>query len=84
MALLAEDGRFGVQAMKSMVEIEAADKAALDMLGKAQSPSVVCALVVERRLLNVHVEGLRHIPIASLVGGTLCLLVSVVLFAVVS
>jgi hypothetical protein len=32
-------------------------------------------------LQNIHVEGLGHIPVLSLAGGTMCLLASVVLFA---
>jgi hypothetical protein len=98
MALLAEDGRFGVQAAERMVEIEAAGEAALEVLGSRprprpwwrwrsgkHGPHLLRALLLWNvDLPNVHVEGLGHIPVASLAGGTLCLLASVVLFAAVS
>jgi hypothetical protein len=35
-------------------------------------------------LPHIHVEGLGHIPVASLAGGTMCLLVTVVLYAAAS
>jgi hypothetical protein len=102
MALLAEDGRFGVQVAERMVEIEAAGDAALDALGSGPRPQprpwwrwhrrsgkrgphpLRALLLWNLDMPNVHVEGLGHIPVASLAGGTLCLLASVVLFAAVS
>lgn len=86
-ALLAEDGRFGLQAAESITQIEAAGEAALDALGARRragwikSPWVTRALLFWGVRLGTHVEGLGHIPVASLVGGTLCLLASVILFA---
>jgi hypothetical protein len=35
-------------------------------------------------LPHIHVEGLGHIPVASLAGGTMCLLITVVLYAATS
>jgi hypothetical protein len=101
-ALIAEDGRFGVQAAERVIEIEAAGEAALDALdtgtrprrrswwrwlwrstgGKYDGPHPLRALLLWNvDLRNVHVEGLGHIPVLSLAGGTLCLLASVILFA---
>ncbi len=87
-ALLAEDGRFGMQVTDVITEIEAAGEAALDALGTDS------ALGRRRRrdlfhmlwfgdvvLQHVHVEGLGHVPVLSLAGGTLCLLMSVLLYA---
>jgi len=100
MGLLAEDGRFGVQVAERMVEIEAAGDAALDALGSGTRPRprpwwrwrsgkrgphpLRALLLWNVDMPNVHVEGLGHIPVASLAGGTLCLLTSVVLFAAAS
>jgi len=99
MALLAEDGRFGVQMAERITELEVAGELALDALGslpshrararpwwrfewRKHSPHLFRALMVWNvDLSNVHVEGLGHIPVASLGGGALCLLTSVVLFA---
>ena len=97
MALLAEDGRFGVQAAERIIEIEVAGELALGALGSLprararpwwrfnwgkQAPHLFRALMLWNvDLSNVHVEGLGHIPVASLGGGALCLLTSVVLFA---
>ena len=97
MALLAEDGRFGVQTAARITEIEVAGELALETLGslprprarpwwrfnwQKHAPQLFRALMLWNvDLSNVHVEGLGHIPVASLGGGALCLLTSVVLFA---
>jgi hypothetical protein len=86
-ALLAEDGRFGVQSAEGITEIKAASAAALDALGLSsrsggrKHPHLLRALWLGSVLPHAHVEGLGHIPVASLAGGALCLLVSVILFA---
>lgn len=87
-ALLAEDARFGVQSAGDITEIEAAGEAALDALGSSASSSGRKHRYRFRTmwfgnfiLPHMHVEGLGHIPILSLAGGTLCLLMSVVLYA---
>ncbi|KAI0002474.1 hypothetical protein BJV74DRAFT_601256 [Russula compacta] len=87
MALLAEDGRFGLQAAERITEIEAAGEAALDALGARKRAGWIKSPWVTRALLfwgvrpSTHAEGLGHIPVASLASGTLCLLASVILFA---
>jgi len=89
-ALLAEDGRFGVQSAEDVTEITAAGAAALDALGlRSRSggrkhPRLLRALWLGSVMPHTHVEGLGHIPVTSLAGGALCLLVSVVLFAAAS
>lgn len=97
MALLAEDGRFGVQTAAHLTEIEVAGELALGALGslprarprpwwrfswRKHAPQLSHVLMLwNADLSNVHVEGLGHIPVASLGGGALCLLMSVILFA---
>jgi len=87
-ALLAEDERFGVQSAGSITEIEAAGEAVLDALGSGSGSSGRKSRSLFRRmwfgnfvLPHAHVEGLGHIPVMSLAGGALCLLISVVLYA---
>jgi hypothetical protein len=87
-ALLAEDARFGVQSGGDITEIEAAGEAALDALGPSPSPSarkirpyLFRKVWFDFVLPHMHVEGLGHIPIVSLAGGALCLLMSVMLYA---
>lgn len=87
-ALLAEDARFGAQSAGDITEIEAAGEAALDALGSTpvssgrKSPRYLFQKMwFEFVLPHMHVEGLGHIPIVSLAGGALCLLMSVVLHA---
>jgi hypothetical protein len=97
MALLAEDGRFGVQTAAHISDIKVAGELALETLGplprararpwwrfnwREHAPQLFRALILWNvDLSNVHVEGIGHIPVASLGGGALCLLTSVVLFA---
>jgi hypothetical protein len=86
-ALLAEDERFGVHSADDLTEIKAAGEAALDALDALQSSSRRKKHYLFRMwfgnfiLPHIHVEGLGHVPVASLAGGTLCLLMSVVLYA---
>lgn len=87
-ALLAQDARFGMQSADNITEIEAAGEAALDALGSDPSSSGPKHRNPFRTmwfgnfiLPHMHVEGLGHIPILSLGGGTLCLLMSVMLYA---
>ena len=87
-ALLAEDTRFGVHSAGDITEIEAAGEAALDALGSLSSSSGRKKRYVFRTmwfddfiLPHMHVEGLGYVPIVSLAGGTLCLLMSVMLYA---
>ena len=87
-SLLAEDERFGLQSADDITEIKAAGEAALDALGSLQSSSrrryrhLFGAMWFGNFVLpHIHVEGLGHIPVMSLAGGTLCLLMSVVLYA---
>jgi hypothetical protein len=87
-ALLAEDRRFGAQSAEEITEIKAAGAAVFDALGLRsrfdgrKRPHLLRALWMGNIVLpHAHVEGLGHIPVASLAGGALCLLVSVVLFA---
>jgi hypothetical protein len=88
-ALLAEDTRFGVQSADNITEIEAAGEAALNALGSDPSWSSRKKNLYRFRrmwfgkfiLPHLHVEGLGHIPILSLGGGALCLLMSVMLYA---
>jgi len=94
MALLAEDGRFGMQAAERFTEIEAAGEVALEALGsrpwwrwrsrKRAAPLFREMMVWGLLRPSVQVEGLGHIPVVSLAGGTLCLLTSVVMFAAAS
>lgn len=90
-ALLAEDGRFGVQSAEEITEIEAAGAAALEALDSGAHKRgfkhlhLFQAMWLRKVVLpHIHVEGLGYIPVASLTGGTLCLLVSVVLYAAAS
>jgi hypothetical protein len=87
-ALLAEDARFGAQSADDITEIEAAGEAALDALGSNSGSGGRKNRYLFRTmwfgkfvLPHMHVEGLGHIPILSLAGGTLCLLMSVMLYA---
>lgn len=87
-ALLAEDERFGIQSADDITEIKAAGEAALDALDALQSSSRRKNRYLFRTmwfgnfiLPHMHVEGLGHIPVLSLAGGTLCLLMSVMLYA---
>ena len=87
-ALLAEDERFGVHSADDITEIKAAGEAALDALDALQSSShrrknhYLSRMWFSNFILpHIHVEGLGHIPVVSLAGGTLCLLMSVVLYA---
>jgi hypothetical protein len=88
MAVLAEDGRFGVQAAEQISELQAEGAAALDALltsprgqrGKPGSPRRLLALW-DYLLPRVHVEGLGYVPVVALAGGALCLFASVLLFA---
>lgn len=86
-ALLAEDERFGVHAAEDITEIKAAGEAALDALDALQTSGHRKSRYLFRMwfgnfiLPHMHVEGLGHIPVLSLAGGTLCLLMSVVLYA---
>lgn len=89
-ALLAEDGRFG-QSAEEITEVKAAGAAALDALGSglrkrgSKHLHLFRAMWLRKVVLpHIHVEGLGYIPVASLTGGTLCLLVSVVLYAAAS
>ena len=83
MAIFAEDGRFGVQAAAGTAGAQA--PADHDPLGLGSLPSRGKGGMhpfhewVRGILLNV--EGVGHVPIVSLAGGGLCLLLSVVLFA---
>jgi len=86
-ALLAEDERFG-QSADDITEIEAAGEAALDALSSGPSSSHRKHRYLFRTmwfgnfvLPHMHVEGLGHIPVLSLAGGTMCLLMSVMLYA---
>lgn len=100
MALLAEDGRFGIQTVARNTEIEVAGELALETLEtlgslpgararpwwrfnwRKHAPQLFRELMLWNvDLSNTHVEGLGHIPVASLGGGALCLLMSVVMFA---
>jgi hypothetical protein len=90
-ALLAEDGRFGMQSGEDINEIEAAGAAALDALGSGSGLRRRKHLHLFHRmwlgnvvLPHIHIEGLGYIPVTSLAGGTLCLFVSVVLYAAAS
>ncbi|KAI0300518.1 hypothetical protein B0F90DRAFT_1723572 [Multifurca ochricompacta] len=81
-ALLAEDGRFGMQRTENITEIEAAATAALDALGSHSfQKTALFRNPMWWILPHVKVEGLGQVPVASLAGGSLCLLVTVVLFA---
>jgi hypothetical protein len=88
MAVLAEDGRFGVQAAEQISELQAEGAAALDALlmgprgprGKPGSRRRLLALW-DHVLPRVHVEGLGYVPVVALAGGALCLFASVLLFA---
>jgi hypothetical protein len=87
-ALLAEDERFGVHSADDINEIKAAGEAALDALDALQSSSRRWKTRYLFRmwfgnfvLPHIHVEGLGHIPVMSLAGGALCLLMSVMLYA---
>jgi hypothetical protein len=98
MALLAEDGRFGMQAAERFTEIEAAGEVVLEALGsrprsrpwwrwrsrKRPAPLFREMMVWGFLRPNVQVEGLGNIPVMSLAGGTLCLLTSVAMFAAAS
>jgi hypothetical protein len=86
-ALLAADERFG-QSADDITEIKAAGEAALDALDSGPNTSrrkrrhLFRAMWFENFILpHMHVEGLGHIPVLSLAGGTLCLLMSVMLYA---
>ena len=84
MAIFAEDGRFGMQAAATGVQPAAID---LDPLGHARLPSSgkggfhPVRAWMRGILLHVDGEGIGHVPVVSLAGGGLCLLVSVVLYA---
>lgn len=87
-ALLAEDERFSVQSADDIAQIEAAGEAALDALGSDQSTSGRINRYLRRKLWignfilsHTHVEGLGRVPVMSLAGGTMCLLISVMLYA---
>ena len=85
-SLLAEDGRFGVQSPDDITEIKAAGEAALEALGSGSGSGGQNYLIRILWLTNfilphTHVEGLGGIPVLSLAGGTLCLLLSVILYA---
>jgi len=87
-ALLSEDARFGVQSANDITEIEAAGEAALDALDSLPSSSGRKNRYLFRTmwfdefvLPHMQVEGLGYIPIVSLAGGALCLLMSVMLYA---
>ena len=87
--LLAEDGRFAAQSAEEITEINAAGAAALDALGPLSGAGRRKDLHLFQTwwlwnfvvLPHIHVEGLGYIPVVSLAGGTLCLFVSVVLYA---
>ena len=86
-ALLAEDERFSVHSADDITEIKAAGEAALDALDAIQSSSrrkrhpFYTMWIANFVLPHIHVEGLGHIPVVSLAGGALCLLMSVMLYA---
>ena len=88
--LLAEDGRFAVQSAEELSELQAARLAALDALdsdsltGKRKHHFFRGRWLSNVILPHIHVEGLGHIPVASLAGGTMCLLITVVLYAATS
>ena len=83
MAIFAEDGRFGVQTAAGSGGAQA--QVEHDPLGLGSLPSRGKGGIhpfrewVRGMLLNV--EGVGHVPIVSLAGGGLCLLLSVILFA---
>ncbi|KAI0254514.1 hypothetical protein BJV78DRAFT_1184763 [Lactifluus subvellereus] len=91
--LLADDGRFGgtgrggVRAAENIKELEEAATAALDVLGPPPLSGKHHDLPFRRLLwgplpyVSVDVQGLGYVPVASLAGGALCLLASVILFA---
>jgi len=99
MALLAQDGRFGVQTAENITEIEEAGAAVLNALGSGStraSPahgltnagawrrrvgSIRATMFWDFVLPHMHVQGLGHIPVASLAGGALGLLATVALLA---
>ncbi|KAH9042585.1 hypothetical protein EDB85DRAFT_1077592 [Lactarius pseudohatsudake] len=89
MAIFAEDGRFGVQAAAAEGGAQTATAAVgPDALGHhpRRPPRGRKGVHPFRKwmwwvLPHVNVEGIGRVPIASLGGGGLCLLVSVVLFA---
>jgi hypothetical protein len=84
MAIFAEDGRFGVQAAarggtaggaQAPVEHDPLDRR------PSRAKGGINPLRVWVRGMLLNVEGIGHVPIVSLAGGGLCLLLSVVLFA---
>jgi len=83
MAIFAEDGRFGMQA--AVEGGTAGAQSALDTYPRVPSRGKGGFHPFRgwMRGLLVHVdgEGIGHVPIMSLAGGGLCLLVSVVLYA---
>jgi hypothetical protein len=89
--LLSQDGRFAVQSAGEITEIKAAREAALDAIdsyslsGRRKRLHLFHAMWLSNIILpHAHVEGLGHIPVASLACGTFCLLVTVVLHAAAS
>lgn len=86
-ALLSEDERFGVHSTADITDIKAAGEAALDALdaldnsGRRKNRFLSRVWFGNFILPHIHVEGLGYIPVVSLAGGALCLLMSVMLYA---
>lgn len=83
MAIFAEDGRFGVQAAARGGTTGAQTPVEPDPLDRRPSRGKGGINPLRRwvRGMLLNVEGVGHVPIVSLAGGGLCLLLSVVLFA---
>lgn len=83
MAIFAEDGRFGVQAATSRGTAGAQGAVEHDPLGSwpSRGKGGIHPFRGWVRGMLLNVEGIGHVPIVSLAGGGLCLLLSVVLFA---
>jgi hypothetical protein len=84
MAIFAEDGRFGIQAPAeggTTGALAPPPVVELDPLGILPSKGGVRLFREWARGILLNVEGIGQVPIMSLAGGGLCLLLSVVLFA---
>jgi hypothetical protein len=83
MAIFAEDGRFGMQAAATgaqpVVDLDSLGHPRLSLRGKGGFHPV--REWMQGILLHVDGEGIGYVPIVSMAGGGLCLLVSVVLYA---
>lgn len=97
MAIFAEDGRFGVQAaaaegvattgahpLAPPIDFDAAARHRHPRRGRGGGGIHPLRWWMRGFLLHVDGEGIGHVPIVSLAGGGVCLLVSVVLYAAAS